>query len=169
MIAIVKSLHIAGLSVWCAGLLILPLLLHLYGQREDLRTQAGFTEFRLLVHASYIKIVTPAALIAIASGTILIFLEGLTDAWLMAKLAVVAAMVLLHAWMGHLVVETAEGKGSYRMPEPLIALPLAIVLMTIVLVLVLAKPDLVPFFNNYLPDFLLAPQERPLPPILVPI
>jgi len=168
MIAIVKSLHIAGLCIWCAGLLILPLLLHLYGQREDIRTQAGYSEFRLLVHASYNKIVTPAALIAIASGTLLIFLAGVTDAWLMVKLAVVAGMVLLHAWMGHLVVQTAEGKGSYRMPEPLIALPLAILLMAGVLVLVLAKPDLEPL-NRFLPGVLLSPQGRPLPSILVPI
>jgi len=69
MIALLKSVHIIALAVWCAGLLALPLLLQVYGRREEIRTQAGFSEFRLLMHAAYTRIVTPAAVITIAAGT----------------------------------------------------------------------------------------------------
>lgn len=168
MIALFKALHIAGMALWCAGLIVLPVLLHVYGRKADLRTQSEFSEFRLLVHAAYVALVTPAALVAIAAGTVLIFLTGLTEAWLMLKLAFVAGMVLVHAWLGHLSVQSAEGRGAYRMPQPLLALPLATFAMAAVLVLVLAKPDLAAF-ESWLPGALRAPQDRPLPSFLVPI
>lgn len=168
MIAVLKGVHIAALSLWCAGLLALPIVLHVYGRREEVRTQAGFSEFRLLVHAVYTRIVTPAAIIAIAAGTALIFAAGLTDIWLMAKLVAVAGMVLVHAWLGHLSVQASEGRGSYQMPPALLAVPAGLLCMGAVLYLVLAKPDLQPLIDA-LPPWLTAPQDRSIPSALVPI
>ncbi len=168
MIALGKALHVAGLAVWCAGLLALPLIIHLYGRHPRIRTQAGFAEFRLLAHRAYTRLVTPAAILAIAAGTALIFLEGLRDAWLMAKLATVAGMVLIHAWLGHVISRTGEGAGQYRLPSPLPALVALVVLMALTLWLVLAKPDLAPLAER-LPDWLRQPRGRELAPPLVPI
>lgn len=168
MIAAMKALHIATLSVWCAGLIALPVILHLYGRSARITTQAGFSEFRLLSHRSYTVVITPAAVIAIAAGTALIFMVEINDAWLMAKLAAVAGMVLVHAWMGHLISETGEGGGAYRMPPPLIALVLGVPLMVAVLWLVLAKPDLAGLID-LVPAWLRQPLGRELPPGLVPI
>ncbi|MGU3493716.1 CopD family protein [Xanthobacteraceae bacterium A53D] len=168
MIALLKTLHIAALSIWCAGLLALPLILQIYGRREEIRTQAGFSEFRLLVHHAYTRVVTPAAIVAIVAGTALIPFRGLADTWLMAKLAVVAGMVMVHAWLGHLVVQASEGRGSYRMPPPLLTLPVSIVCMGSILFLVLAKPDL-QWLIEALPQALREPQGRSLPSGLVPI
>lgn len=168
MIALVKALHIAALVVWCAGLLALPLVLQTYGRRADLSTQSGFSAFRLLVHATYTRIVTPAAIIAIVAGTVLIFLRGLTPDWLVAKLVAVVGMVLIHAWLGHLCVEASIGRGSYRMPPPLLAVPPALLFMGAVLFLVLAKPNLTPLIDA-LPVELREPQGRPLPSALTPI
>ena len=168
MIALTKALHVASLAVWCAGLIALPLVLQVYGRSPQVRTQAGFAEFRLLSHGAYIKVITPAAVIAIAAGTLLIFLEGINDPWLIAKLAAVACMVLLHAWLGHLITQTGEGAGRYRMPTPLPALVVLLVLMALVFWLVLAKPDLAPP-AELLPDWLRQPRGRDLPPALIPI
>lgn len=168
MIALLKTVHIAALCVWCAGLLALPIVLQVYGRRDELRTQAGFSEFRLLVHATYTRIITPAAVVTISVGVVLILVIGLTANWLMAKLAVVAGMVLVHAWLGHVCVRASEERGTYRMPSPLLALPLAILCMGAVLYLVLAKPDLQPLIEA-LPRALREPQGRPLPSVLVPI
>lgn len=168
MIALLKGAHIAAFSLWCAGLVALPIVLHSYGRAEEVRTQAGFSEFRLLVHATYTRIVTPAAILAIAAGTVLIFAVELTDAWLMAKLVAVVGMVLVHGWLGHLVVQGSEGRGSYEMPPALIALPAAVLCMSAVLYLVLAKPDLQPLIDA-LPHALREPQGRSLPSVLVPI
>ncbi len=168
MIALLKGIHIVALSLWCAGLVALPAILQIYGRREEVRTQAGFSEFRLLVHAAYTRIVTPAAIVAIAAGTVLIFARGLTAPWLMAKLAVVAAMVLIHAWLGHLATRSAEERGSYSMPLALASLPASLACMAAVLYLVLAKPDLQPLIEA-LPHDLRVPQGRSIPSILVPI
>ena len=168
MIALTKAVHIAALAVWCAGLLALPVILQAYGRRPEARTQAGFAEFRRLAHRAYIALVTPAAVIAVAAGTALIFMEGLRDPWLMAKLAGVAGMVLIHAWLGHLIGKSGEGAGRYRLPSPLPALGALIVLMGAVLWLVLAKPDLAPL-AEHLPDWLRQPLGRELSPALVPI
>ena len=168
MIALLKSVHIIALAVWCAGLLALPLLLQVYGRREEIRTQAGFSEFRLLMHAAYTRIVTPAAVITIVAGTILIFVLGLTADWLALKLVAVAGMALVHAWIGHLSVLASEGRGSYDMPSTLFVLPVALLCMGAVLYLVLAKPDLHALIEA-LPLDLRTPQDRPLPSAFVPI
>ena len=168
MIAAFKAAHISALAIWCAGLIMLPIVLHMYGRGATVRTQAGFTTIRQLSHFSYTRVVTPAAVIAVAAGTVLIFLLELVDGWLLAKLIAVAGMVLVHAWLGHLIAQTGERLGAYQMPPPLIALILGVPLMLIVLWLVLAKPDLAPVIER-LPLFMRQPQDRELPPELVPI
>lgn len=168
MIALTKAVHVAGLSVWCAGLIALPILLQIQGRSPLVQTQPGFAAFRLLSHRVYTRLVTPAAVIAIASGTGLILLEGLREIWLMAKLGTVAGMVLIHAWFGHLISRTGEGAGHYRPPSPLPALAALLGLMSLTLWLVLAKPDLSPL-GEQLPEWLLQPRGRSLPPELVPI
>ncbi|MCC6001035.1 MAG: CopD family protein [Pararhodobacter sp.] len=168
MIALTKALHIAALSIWCAGLIALPVILQFYGRSAKVHDQAGFAEFRLLSHRAYTGVITPAAIVAISAGTALIFMEGLRTPWLMAKLGTVAGMVLIHAWMGYLIGKTGEGAGRYRVPTPLPAMVLALALMGVTLWLVLAKPDLAPL-ADHLPDWLLQPRGRELAPALVPI
>lgn len=168
MIALFKAGHIASLAVWCAGLLVLPIILQIYGRRSEISTQPGFSEFRLLLHAGYTRIVTPAAILTIILGTGLILLTQLRAEWLLVKLGVVCVMVLLHAWLGHLILKTAEGRGSYQMPSPVFVIPGSLFLIGIVLVLVLSKPDL-SFLSRALPDFLREPQGRDLPSDFTPI
>jgi protoporphyrinogen IX oxidase len=168
MIAALKAGHIIALVIWCGGLILLPVLLHFHGRGPEARTQTGFATLRMLSHFSYTRLVTPAAVIAVAFGTVLIIVLELVDPWMLTKLVAVAGMVLVHAWLGHLIAETGEGRGAYRMPPPLIALALAVPLMLAVLWLVLAKPDLHPLVER-LPLFLRQPQYREIPQDLVPI
>lgn len=162
MIAIIKALHISALSVWCAGLILLPVLMQIYGRRREVKTQAGFTEFRWLTHYSYTVVVSPAAVIAVAAGTVLIFAVEVLDVWMMAKLVAVAGMVLLHAWLGHLIVHSGELHGAYRLPPAGLALFGIIPLIGLVLWLVLAKPGLQDI-SALFPDFLQEPRGNPLP------
>lgn len=162
MIAILKAAHIIALSIWCAGLILLPILLHIYGRRAEVRTQAGYSEFRWLTHYSYTGVVTPAAVIAVAVGTVLIFALEVLDAWMLAKLIAVCGMVLLHAWLGHLIVQAGEGRGMYATPRAGLSLLALVPLIGLVLWLVLAKPafeDAVALF----PAFLLEPRGNQIP------
>lgn len=168
MIAALKFVHVSALSLWCAGLVALPILLHCYGRDESRHTQTGFERLRHLTHFSYVGVLSPAAVVAVATGTALIFWLELVDIWLLAKLVAVAGMVLIHAWLGHLTSQIGHGGADYRLPPPLIAAVVAMSLMGVVLWLVLAKPDLQPLVER-LPEFLRIPQGRELPPGVVPI
>ena len=168
MIALLKAVHIIGLVVWCAGLIALPIIVQAYGRTANVRTQAGYSEFRLLTHRGYVELVTPGAVVAIGAGTALLFLEGVRDPWMMAKLAAIGGMALCHAWIGHMVAQTGDHKGAFRVPSPVPVLLGLVALMGLVLWLVLAKPDLAPF-AAHLPDWLRQPLGRELPSSLVPI
>lgn len=146
MMALLKTLHIAALVVWCASLLVLPLLLALHRWVQVQPTlqamQAHYTRFRQLTHLTYTGIATPAAVVAIAAGTALIFVAQVFEVWLLLKLLLVAGMVLGHAWLGHLVVLSYEQDVHWRMPRPAWSMLVTVPCMLGVLWLVLSKPNL---------------------------
>lgn len=162
IVSIVKGLHIAALILWCAGLVALPLMLGKHRVGED---QADYSRLRLLTHDSYAFIVTPAAVIAIAAGTLLIYLRGMFVPWMFAKLVAVGLLVALHALVGHTVVLMSERRGEYAPPTPLPLIAASIGTMVVVLLLVLAKP-VVP---DVLPAWLKTPHYRQLPVDETPI
>lgn len=162
MIAALKAAHIIALSIWCAGLILLPIVLHIYGRRPENRTQAGFAELRWLSHYGYTAVVTPAAVLAVTFGTILIFALEVLDAWMLAKLIAVSGMVLVHAWMGHVIVQAGEGQGAYRTPMAGLSLLALVPLIGVVLWLVLAKPALDDLIA-LLPSFLQEPRGNQIP------
>lgn len=163
MIALIKTLHIAGLVVWCAALLTLPMLLGLHRHLATCTTpeqlQQHYTRFRRLTHFTYTGLATPAAIVAIAAGTVLIFGAQVFEMWLLAKLACVAGMVLAHAWLGHLIVQSGEKQVHWRMPAPALSLLLAVPCMLAVLWLVLLKPDLGQLVSA-VPQWLQAPRDQ---------
>ena len=156
ILAWVKGLHIAALILWCAGLVALPLVLSKHDVAEE---QADYARLRRITHYGYTRIVTPAAVVAIAAGTALIFLRQVFEPWMFAKLVAVGLLVALHALVGHVVVLMSERRGEYAPPssKPLLAVVLAT--MTVVLALVLAKPVI----PDLTPAWLDGPQNRQLP------
>jgi uncharacterized membrane protein len=167
IVAALKFLHIAALSLWCAGLVGLPLLLARHRPGDD---QLDFARRRLVTHYGYVRLVTPAAVVAIAAGTALIFLRGVFVPWMFAKLAVVGLLVVLHAWIGHVTLQIGEQQGRYDAPPggPLVAA--ALLAMTAILVLVLGKPVFADWFGAGWPGpaWLLQPRGQPLPIGAVP-
>lgn len=172
MIAILKALHIGALVVWCASLLILPLLLGLHrtirAQTTPQAMQDSYTQFRRLTHLTYTAIATPCAVVAIAAGTVLIFVAQVFDVWLLAKLALVAGMVLGHAWLGHMVVQSYEKDVHWRMPWPILSLLLTVPCMLGVLWLVLTKPNLLGWISQ-LPLWTREPLGLELAELLAPL
>lgn len=163
MIAAVKFIHLAALFCWCAGLLALPIVMGRYRSHRELGLR--YAEFRLITHYGYIGFATPAAIVAIAAGTWLIIAADVTAHWLAVKLAIVSAMVLVHAWLGHLIQLSGAGRGQYRLPALALPFVASLAFMAAILWLVLAKPDLVGL-GDLLPGFLLAPRGQALPSVL---
>lgn len=152
-----KAIHVAALVLWCGGLFALPLML---ARHDPAIRQADYRRIRLATHFGYIWAVTPAAMLAVAAGILLIFLREVFVVWMFAKLVVVTLLVGFHAWVGHTIVGIAESEGELKTPEPLAPLLLLLVLVLAILFLVLAKPDLEQIPP---PDWLLKPRDGQLP------
>ncbi|MBE7184047.1 MAG: CopD family protein [Methylobacterium mesophilicum] len=162
MIALVKFAHIAALVVWSAGLVGLPLVL---AKHSPDKPQFDYARLRIVTHYAYTRIVTPAAVLAIAFGTALIFLRGVFVPWLFVKLMVVGLLVALHAYVGHVTLVLGEEKGEVDTPGPTPLVGAGLVAMLLILLLVLGKPVLGP---ELFPAWLLEPQGHPLPVSEVP-
>ncbi|WP_374406173.1 CopD family protein [Pelagerythrobacter sp.] len=157
-----KALHLAALIVWCAGLIALPLLLR---KHELVENQASYTRLRLITHNGYVRILTPAAVIAIGAGTALIWLAPAFEPWLFAKLVAVGVLVALHMLVGRVVILMSERSGRHT---PMWFIPLEIATfatLAVILILVLAKPDIPDIF----PAWLTEPQGHQLPVREIPI
>jgi protoporphyrinogen IX oxidase len=157
MITALKSLHIVALILWSAGLLALPLMLERHDPQDS---QARFARLRFMTQFTYIAVLTPAAVIAVAAGTALIFVRNVFEPWMFAKLAAVALLVGLHGWLGHVQTQIGESAGERQPPSAPLMIAVALAIIAAVLLLVLAKPD---FYAPAFPDWLLSPRGRSLP------
>ena len=152
-----KALHLGFLALWVAGLFALPQML---ARHDPSLMQSEFAQIRRATHYSYVWAVTPAAVIAIASGTALIYLRDVFTVWLFGKLVLVAGLVAVHAWVGHTIIAVAESDGRHDPPAALAPGIVTLGLVIGVLVLVLMKPELE---ELPVPEWLQAPLGRQLP------
>ncbi|HUG63327.1 MAG TPA: CopD family protein [Methylomirabilota bacterium] len=134
-----KLAHIAGLTIWCAGLLMLPVLFRMRAAGD---TGQSLWRLQRFARAAFIRIVSPAAFVAIGTGTALIFVEEVFTAWFALKLAAVGVLVAVHARVGYLVVEVYKPDGRYAFWRQAAMQGIASTAMFAVLWLVLAKPVL---------------------------
>ncbi|MCW2405223.1 putative membrane protein [Sphingobium sp. B1D7B] len=161
-IPLIKGLHIAAILLWAAGLIALPLLL---AQHERGQGQQAYQRIRRFTHYGYTHLLTPAAVIAVAAGTALLFLREVFVPWMFGKLLFVGLLVGLHAWIGNLVVRMGE-HGNQRQPSPILPLVLlALLLCAAIFAIVLSKPSI----DLTMPDWLTTPRGRQLPVDEVPI
>ncbi len=103
MVFWLKFFHIAAVATWFAGLLFLPRVF--IGGDQPANTHLG----RVL----YKAVMTPAAAIAVTLGMTMILAYGFEGAWLPAKLILVGAVVLLHAYLGYVLHRLEEGDSRH--------------------------------------------------------
>ena len=137
MIVWLKIIHIAAISVWMAGLLALP---GLYVQRVHVADKDALYRLQRMVRFAYLKLVSPAAFLAIASGTGLIFARDVFVPWMSAKLALVGVLVVLHTLTGLIILRLFQEGQVYPVWRFLGAVIAVLTLIGGVLFLVLAKP-----------------------------
>ena len=134
----VKSLHIIAMVTWFAGLFYLPRLFVYHALTQD---PIGSERFKVMERKLYVGIMTPGAVVTIASGLWLWLGYGIGGGWLYAKLALVLILIAHHAWLGKLMIDfrrdrNRHGDVFYRWINEIPALP---VLIGVVLLVVL-KP-----------------------------
>lgn len=131
-----KLLHIVALVLWCASLLYLAAAL-----ADRARPAPDASAAPLPLRALFTLAATPAALLAIASGTAVFLANFTLGVWLVGKLTAVAVLVLVHAWCGELTIRLERGDDARVIRRAAACAGFAgIGLMLAILWLVLAKP-----------------------------
>jgi putative membrane protein len=133
-----KFIHVAAIALWSAGLIGLPFLYYQRRRLEDepLYRLHAFTRF------FYVALVSPAAFVAIASGTALILLQGTYANWFSAKLVAVSVMTGIHIFSGLVILRLFEPDGSYPALRAVGVVTLTTAVVCVILALVLGKPEL---------------------------
>ncbi|MDU9408019.1 MULTISPECIES: CopD family protein [Pseudomonas] len=134
---LLKLLHFMALICWCGALLYLPAMIAAGTRSSD---ELFYRDHAHLTRTVFNLLATPAALLAIGSGTALFLREAIFDPWLILKLTTVAGMVLCHALCGVLILRIERAaEPALRRNCLLIGLLLS-ALIGATLWLVLAKP-----------------------------
>lgn len=102
-----KFFHIAAMAVWFTGLFLLPRLFSA-SRRDD----ADHAQLNAIGKTLYFGLMTPAAVITVVLGMILIA-YGFQGAWLPAKLVLVVLAVLLHVYFGQLLLDFSRGHARH--------------------------------------------------------
>lgn len=104
-----KILHVSAMVLWFTGLFFLPrLFVARHGGERD--AAAGY--FNGTANTLYFRLATPAGLVAVATGMVLIAF-GPSGAWLVMKLVVVTGAVFLHLYMGLVLYELGQGRDRH--------------------------------------------------------
>jgi putative membrane protein len=95
-----KTFHVVFMVTWFAGLFYLPRLFIYHAMTDD---EISIDRFKVMERKLYYGIMTPGAVLTIATGLGLWLWYGISGGWLHAKLALVAALVAYHLWCGALL------------------------------------------------------------------
>jgi len=135
---IVKALHVIFVVAWFAGVFYLPRLFVYHANAKD---PVGDERFKVMERRLY-ALMTFAGVGAATFGTLLLVLSPawLRAGWLMAKLVLVAGLVVYHIYCGQLLSRFRDGRNvrSSRWFRVFNEVP-ALILVLIVL-LVIVKP-----------------------------
>lgn len=133
------SLHVVLLIVWSAGLFYIPALCSVDSRNRD---RIAARHIRIMTRFVFVAVASPAAVLTIVTGGVLVYVTGASGDWLAAKLTVVALMAVFHGYCGHMLTllghEGEKKKRTHSLSVWLIGVPA--LLVPVVLWLVLAKP-----------------------------
>ncbi|WP_133130712.1 CopD family protein [Legionella yabuuchiae] len=132
-------LHIATMICWCGFLLYMPALISISAGQTSLVDESQQDTLPRLFFTLFL---TPAALLAITSGTLVFVIQNTTTPWLMVKLTLVSGLVMTHAFNGWLILQM-EGDSHRDLNRLCLFTGLgSFILMAAIISLVLSKPDL---------------------------
>lgn len=140
MTTALKFIHLAAIAVWSGGLLALPFL---FWQRRALAAAGPELEsLHRITRLVYVELTSPAAFVAIASGTALIFLQATFEEWFTIKMVLVGLMAMLHVVAGLVMHQLFSPTGRFGRISFVTLTVAYAVLITAVVWVVLAKPHL---------------------------
>ena len=139
MTTFLKFVHLAAIAVWSGGLLALPFL---FWQRRGLEAGPDLDRLHRIVRLVYVELTSPAAFIAIGSGTALIFLQATFAEWFSIKMVLVGIMAMLHVVAGLVIHQLFSPKGRFGGFSFVALSGTYAVLIVAIIWVVLAKPQI---------------------------
>ena len=137
MTTFLKFVHIATIAVWAGGLIVLP---YLFWQRRLLAAGPELDRLHRVTRFVYVVMTSPAAFVAIGSGTALIFLQSTFREWFTLKMVLVGAMVMLHVVAGLVAMRVFAPDGRFGSRSCVALTSGYLVLIVAIIWVVLAKP-----------------------------
>ena len=134
---IVKALHIIFMVTWFAGLFYLPRLFVYHAMTTD---EAGDVRFKIMERKLFWGIMTPGAILTVASGLWLWLGFGFSGAWLHAKLLLVLSLIAYHAYCGKLMIGFSRGENRHGHVFYRWLNELPVVILIAIVILVVVKP-----------------------------
>lgn len=139
MTTFLKFIHVATIAVWSGGLLVLP---YLFLQRRHLAAGSELDRLHRITRFVYVVMTSPAAVVAIGSGTALIFLQGTFREWFTLKMLFVGVMVMLHVVAGLVTTRVFAPEGRFGLRSCVALTGVYLVLIVAIIWIVLAKPTI---------------------------
>ena len=137
MTVFLKFLHVATIAVWAGGLIALPFL---FRQRHCCNSQLELETLHRVTRFVYVWTASPAAFLAIATGTALIFLRHTFQEWFSLKMLLVGVLAMLHVVAGLVSAHIFEPRGRFGYLSYIALTSTYIVLVIAIIVVVLTKP-----------------------------
>lgn len=139
MTVFLKFAHLAAIAIWSGGLLVLPFL---FWQRGTVADGPDLDRLHRITRFVYVGMTSPAAVIAIGSGTALIFLQATFQEWFSLKMVLVGAMVMLHVVAGLVLGYLFLPSRRFSLFSHLALTSAYLVLVSAIIWIVLAKPHI---------------------------
>jgi uncharacterized membrane protein len=139
VITLLKFIHLATIAVWSGGLLVLPFL---FWQRRHVANMAELERLHRITRFVYVVMTSPAAFIAIGTGTALIFLQTTFKEWFSLKMVLVGAMAMLHVLAGLTAVKVFGPNGRFSTLACVALTSVYLIVIVAILWVVLAKPGI---------------------------
>ena len=133
----IKAFHLVFVVTWFAGIFYLPRLFVYHAMATD---AVGIERFKIMERKLFYGIMTPGAVLTLASGAWLWLGYGISGGWLHAKLVLVALLVAFHVYCGKLLLDfrldrNRHGHVYYRWLNEL-----PVVILIAIVILVVVKP-----------------------------
>ena len=132
----IKSFHLIFMVTWFAGLFYLPRLFVYHAMSED---EISNQRFKIMERKLYNGIMTPAAIVTLASGFWLLS-YGFWGKWMVLKLLIVAAVVVYHIWCGIVIKRFAADQNQKSHVYYRVLNEVPVLMMVPIVILVVVKP-----------------------------
>jgi protoporphyrinogen IX oxidase len=134
-----KFVHLGAIALWSGGLIALPFL---FWQRRTLEAGLDLDRLHRVTRLVYVELASPAAFVAIGSGTALIFLQATFAEWFSLKMVLVGIMAMLHVVAGLILMQLFLPQGKFTKLSYVSLMSAYIALIGAILWIVLAKPHI---------------------------